>query len=530
MCGSFRVRARPPHSSRLANRKRLPAIACALVALLCLDACGGDAQVPVRDAAARVRAPGIVLIVLDTLRADAVPLSGTGPTQLPSLRAFADGATGFSDAIASAAWTPQSMPSLLTGLSPPHTGCEGMAETSVPELPGAVVTLAERLRDAGYATTAYTGGGWLGDARGIGQGFDTLVNGFDVLGPEACVSAFARRRSPDAPFFLMLHSYAPHDPYGEKDPRAMASTGLPPVPPSLTLRRTIERLANAPDSGIAPAELRDCAYDWFLDGPARPANARMVLTGGGHGLGRALQRWQDGGYLADPDGRAAIEERFRSAYQAGLGLTDGLLVRTFAALERAKLPPDTIVVVTSDHGEAHGEHGYLLHERRLYEEILRVPLLIRAPGRLPPGAVVAGTCGPVDLTPTLLELAGIPVPAGELDGRSLVAQALGREGGHPIVATADRYEVEGDRTRSVREITVRDDRRVWSYVYDVQTGEPLGETVVDLVDDPRALDPRPVDDVSWTDPEFCRLVAACRDEARERFGFPSIGSYCAAPR
>ena len=502
----------------------------ALASMLAVGACGGDAASPAREAASRGRAPGIVLVVVDTLRADAIPFEGAGGTRLPSLRAFAEGATAFTDAIAPAAWTPQSMPSLLSGLTPPHTGCEGMAETSVPELPGAVVTLAERLREAGYATTGYTGGGWLADARGIGQGFDTFVNGFDVLGPEACVGEFARRRSPAAPFLLLLHTYAPHDPYGEKDPRAMASGGIPPVPPSPRLRRTIERLAADPEARLEPAELRDCAYDWFLDGPARPANARMVLSGGGHGLGRALQRWQDGGYLTDPGGRSAIEARFRSAYEVGLGLTDALLARTFGALERAKLPADTIVVVTSDHGEAFGEHGTLLHERRLHEEILRVPLLIRAPGRLPAGAVVAGTCGPVDLTPTLLELVGLPLAAGELDGRSLVGQALGREGGHPVVSTADRYEVDGDRTRSVREITVRDERRVWSYVYDVQTGEPLGESVVDLVEDPQGLDPRPAEAYAWPDGDFCRLVTACREEAREPYGRAPAGPVCGGPR
>ncbi len=74
------------------------------------------------------------MIVVDTLRADAVPLSHAEDTRLPSLRTFAKGATAFADAVASAAWTPQSMASILTGLSPLHTGCQGIAETGVPDL------------------------------------------------------------------------------------------------------------------------------------------------------------------------------------------------------------------------------------------------------------------------------------------------------------------------------------------------------------------------------------------------------------
>ena len=476
------------------------------------------------------------MIILDTLRADTLDLDATRPAPLPSLRAFSARSTAFVDAIAPAAWTPQSLPSILTGLTPPHTGCQGTPESGVPALPGGVTTLAERLRALGYVTSAFTGGGFVSASHGLAQGFDTFVSSFDTLGPEACLKTWSTRPAPAAPFFLLLHSYAPHDPYGEKDARALSSAAPPGLAPSPTIGRVLALPGGA--SGAAgtadvegalrePGVLRECAFEWHFDAPARPANALLEsLADPTKVLRSALRRFIDGGYLSDPRGRTDVESRFRTAYRSGLAPVDAMLVRTFAALDAARLPRDTIVIVTSDHGEAFGEHGYLTHERWLHDEIVRVPLLIRAPGRLPAGAVVRGTCGPVDLVPTLLELVGAPPSVEELDGRSLVAQAHGREGGHPVVSTADRFESVGGRTLSVREISVRDERRRWCYVYDLETGEAVSEHAFDLLADPTCSDPRPVGSLAWDEPELCRLLSACRDAARERFGLPLGGPIC----
>lgn len=489
-----------------------------LLVLLLASACGHEEAT--RRPGTLVQRPGIVVIVVDTLRADAVARDDTSPTPLPSLRVFARGATTFADAIAPGAWTPQSMPSLLTGLTPPHTGCQGMPESSMPPLPGAVHTLAERLKAVGYTTAAYSGGGFVSPSHGVAQGFDAFLSSFDTSGPEACVAEWSKRRTAGAPFLLLLQTYAPHDPYGEKLAREMASAALSRIPASPTIHR-VQSGANGTLDVVAalkePGVLRDCAFEWFFDGLARPANTTLLeradptVT-----LHRAMRRWIDGGYLEEPQGREAIEERFRAEYQRGLLFTEAMLARTFAALEAARLPPDTIVVVTSDHGEAHGEHGYLTHERHLHQEIVHVPLLVRAPGRMPSGAVVQGTCSLVDLVPTLLVLVGAPAFEGELDGRSLLPLANGREHGHPVLSTADRQELEGRRVRNVRELTVRDERRAWSHAYDLQTGEVVREYVIDLVEDPEGHERRPAGTVVWDDAEFCRLVAYCRSLGGDR--------------
>jgi hypothetical protein len=212
----------------------------------------------------------------------------------------------------------------------------------------------------------------------------------------------------------------------------------------------------------------------------------------------------------------------RQAYVGGLGIMDGFLARLFAALDGAKIPDDTITIVCSDHGEAFGEHGYLTHERFLHDEIVRVPLLVRAPGRLPAGAVVRGTCGPVDIPPTILDLVGHAAPPAAFDGRSLVPLAKGKAGGHPVTATADRTEIVGGGPRAVREVRVRDATRVWSYVYDVASGERVDEHVFDLAKDPRMLAPLPLEAIPWPDDDFCAAVTR-----EPRRGAPPLRSHAA---
>lgn len=509
-----------------------PRAPLAFLGLLLVAGCGGDEPAP-RPASPRVdarpRPPGVVLIVVDTLRADGVAIGGDAPGPMPALRAWAQGATTFADALAPAAWTPQAMPSILTGLSPPHHGCEGMAETNVPPLPGAVTTLAEHMKAFGYTTAAFTSGGFFAVAQGLYQGFESFAEELDTEGPESCVAKWMDTRVAGRPFFLVLHTYLPHDPYGPKDSKAMHSAGLPTVPASPTLERTYGDPGRSPTSRLDPDTMRECAYEWFCDGMARPANSRLFAQKWARDFVPAVRAWCDGGYLADPTGRAAVEDRLRRAYLGGLGIMDGFLARLFAALDAVKLPPDTITIVTSDHGESFGDHGYLLHERHLHDEIVRVPLFIRAPGRMPVGAVIRGTCGPVDVLPTIVELVGRP-PVRGVDGRSLVSLANGKAGGHPIVATADRYEAVGGGHRAVREVRVRDATRVWSYVYDVATGERIAEVAFDLVKDPGMQTPLPLASVEWPDDETCALVASTRNEVRTRFGLAPLDPPCKGPR
>src|SRR5207253_9081968 len=136
----------------------------------------------------------------------------------------------------------------------------------------------------------------------------------------------------------------------------------------------------------------------------------------------------------------------REGYRGGVTYADEVFRRTLETLAAMHLPEGTAIAVVGDHGEALGEHGTLLHGRWLYDELVRVPLLVQAPGRLPAGAVVRGSCGVVDVMPTLLDLAGVRPPPG-LDGVSLLPLARGAAGGHPVFAVEDRRATEGSAPR-----------------------------------------------------------------------------------
>ena len=161
--------------------------------------------------------------------------------------------------------------------------------------------------------------------------------------------------------------------------------------------------------------------------------------------------------------------RNRDAYDREIRYTDELLGGLLDALERAGRADDTIVVVTSDHGEAFGEHGLAGHGLDLHDEALLVPLVLRAPGRIAPGGELDGQSGLVDLVPTLLELLGAPVP-DDLHGRSLASSLSGNA---PWVDRALVSTTVGGHVRSVR-------TSAWKYI-EPKAGRPR---FYDLANDP----------------------------------------------
>ena len=133
-------------------------------------------------------------------------------------------------------------------------------------------------------------------------------------------------------------------------------------------------------------------------------------------------------------GRTGADHADRAwQYDAEVRLLDGLLAELVRGLRRGGTLDRTVLIVTSDHGEAFGEHGNWYHEVMLYDEVMRVPLLIRGP-HLPTGLRVADRVGLVDLAPTILDAAGI-APPGHMHGRSLLTELRGAPPGpRPLVA------------------------------------------------------------------------------------------------
>lgn len=241
------------------------------------------------------------------------------------------------------------------------------------------------------------------------------------------------------------------------------------------------------------------------------APGRPVLDG-------MLFRYMDGAFATDPR-RGEVETALRSKYRRGLGLLDGGVGRFLSRIEPIAPSGSTVVIVTTDHGEALGEHALLGHGRWLHDVLTRVVLAVHAPGRVPAG-VVRGSATHADVIPTVLELCGLPTPEG-IDGRSLVALARGRAPGHPVIAEEHRREADAESITMKRVVSARDERSKFIGTLDSRTLSVV-EQWFDLVEDPGELHPKPALDLSTRGAAFAEAVVAARarlaDIVRE---FPS---------
>ena len=466
---------------------------------------------------------GIVLLCVDTLRADGMSLPDEMDGPMPRLQAFARTATVFVDATASSSWTAPSVTSLLTGLRPSEHGVEAFGRAS--PLSPSVRTLAGTLQEAGWFTGAVTGGGWVSPEQGISRGFDTFATTFDEFGPAMGIEVWNRGRPKDRPFFLLLHTYAAHDPYGSRawlrgqESRLRIAGTLPPKELAAGLAR---------GGGTLPQDLLAPFCLQHLTNPAgRLACAQAIGLPRYEALWFDAMPWIDGGYAVATDS-SAIAASLRLSYRAGLASVDEGIHAALQALDRAGVLANADVIVTSDHGESFGEHRSLAHGLHLFDEGIRVPLLIRARGRLLGPRVVRGACGVTDVAPTILDLAGVPIPPG-LDGRSLVALAAAERPGRAVVAELERA-AHPSRPMEGRErlVVVRSDAWKWILRFDPADGRLLGEELFDLHKDPGEQHPSAAteDLPSSVGEEFCRRVAQERNRVRRLAGLKPLLSPC----
>ncbi|MDE2691052.1 MAG: sulfatase [Acidobacteriota bacterium] len=379
----------PLHDSRLALAALSGAAGsvCRLVGgaavAVALAACGAGPP----DGTSEPRRPNIVLYVVDTVRADRLGVYGYEKPTSPRLDAFAAGAVLFENAYAQSSWTRPAVASLFTGLLPPAHRTVGRRSV----LPEDADTLAEILAANGYEGLGLVRNPNVGRAFGFAQGF-TRFRSEDRERDETMLDRVRlwldERQSADGPFFLFLHAIDPHGPYD-------------PAP-------EFEEMFEADG---APAHYRTVRYLLGLNrGEVEPEP----------GTAEALSRLYD----------AEVAQNDRAFGE----LLDELSVRG--------LDEDTAVIYVSDHGEEFAEHGRWEHGLSLYEEVLRVPLVMRLPG-VPPRRVEA-PAQHVDVLPTLLGYLGIEAPPN--DGRNLLA-ARRRGDDPPDVYT--HLDVDGHRAASV---------------------------------------------------------------------------------
>jgi len=365
---SCRAQTSPPTGRRQGILRLLAALAAAGA----LAACRHDAKTPHEGL------QSAVIVLLDTLRADHLGCYGYARPTSPEIDAVAAQGVVFEQAISCAPWTRPSIGAILSGLYPRGTSGEKEIASS----------LVERFRDAGFATAAFTEGGWFTREAGLDLGFDEFLEATGTidaeLGPDGpdpargAAQTFARaqgwrERPREERFLLVIHTYEVHAPY--------------------THREFVE--------GMDPQRIGP----WFgVDLLASLRSGQLVLSPGEREYVKALY---------DGDVRSADRQ------------VGGLL----ASLDRLDLSETTLVVLTSDHGEELGEHhpDYVGdHGHSLRDHLLRVPLIVRDPTRAAIPLRVAAQVRTIDVLPTVADLLGVVVP-GALDGASLRGLIEGTE-------------------------------------------------------------------------------------------------------
>ncbi|MCL5671023.1 MAG: sulfatase [Acidobacteria bacterium] len=334
--------------------------------------------IPANAAAAPpATSPNIILITLDTVRADHLSSYGYSRETTPHLDQFAQEGVLFENAIAPASWTLASHASIFTGLLPHQQG----ADWTVPLGPGPH-TLAEVLRSRGYETAGFTANTYCEKVWGLGRGFETYNDNNDSLRQnlaqtfvgEAMVQplyqdfcrydVFYRRDARQLngsifrwfrcrtkrPYFLFINYFDAHDPY-------------------LTSRSYNHRFGS-----VSTPLMRSV----HLEADRRQPSERLSASA-----------------------QAAVV----SGYDNCLAYLDNQVGRFLQRLRQSPGWQNTIVIITADHGEEFGEHGYYGHGYDLYREVLHVPLIIVGP-EVPRGVRIQNPVGILELFSTVLDMAG----------------------------------------------------------------------------------------------------------------------------
>jgi len=411
------------------------------------------------------RPPSVVLFVIDTLRADRVGAYGYGADTTPRIDALARESVLFEHAYAPAPWTLPSVVSLLTSTYACEHGVTVDGLALHPDIP----TLAERLAEAGYATASLHANAYAGSISGLDRGF--AINELLPYAEGEQIDAWLDRVG-DGPFFLYVHNVEPHDAY---------------IAPSETVQRF---------GRVSPRE-RDRVNDLL--------QRYRRLTRADFEAGRAPGTTDNTGTQRAVITRMrALAGAHSALYDGDVHLADERLGSVIDALQRRGVWDDAIFVLASDHGEEFAEHGGLQHDQSVYEELIRVPLLLRLPGAEASGTRIAAQVSLVDVAPTILELAG--VTADGLSGRSLLPllddDPRSAEGVASLRINRKKYFRPFRERRGDLNVAVRD--ASWKAIWNADLAQ------VELFD--LASDPGEERNVATQHPERAKAMA---DEARQ---------------
>jgi arylsulfatase A-like enzyme len=341
----------------------------------------------------------VVLISLDSLRADHVGAYGYKRDTSPRFDRFAKDGVLFRNAISTSSWTLPTHLTMFTGRSQVSHGV--VVDTLV--LSTAVPTLGEIFKDAGYATAGFVSGPYVGGHYGYARGMDTYTDfsaswgkGAEaraaILSPTINEKALAwlderaaEGREAKEPFFLFLHYFDIHYDF------------VPPAPYD---------------------KMFDPDYTGTMDG-------------------RFFIERDDVHAKMDPRDL----EHILALYDGEIRFTDEHVGRILDRLKALGLDDDTVVLITADHGDEFFEHGNKGHHRTVYDEVLRIPFALRLPGGEHAGKTVDEQVSLLDVFPTLLDAAGFRVPS-DVEGESLAAWLRGQRSSREAIYS-DFYDKRG---------------------------------------------------------------------------------------
>lgn len=443
--GAFRLSRK--HHIHTVGPRLAPLAMLGLLLLACGQGGDGDGAgtEALAESSPRLRCDGcnVVLISIDTLRADHLATYGYDRVTSPEIDRFAEDALVFDRAYSQAPTTLPSHMSIFTSLYPSHHGVFG----NTAKLPDTTVTMADVFHDAGYKTAAFTGGGYVRDKFGY-HTFDhfQVKEYFDIYEAEFrqvdAMLQWLDNRAPEAPFFLFWHTYKVHSPYSPE-----------------------------PEFDLFSA----ADYDGIVN--SDPEERTPVCAG----IEKPRQcNWKGKPYydiLVEQMGPEDIQHVV-DKYDGEIIAVDEMFTRLMAKLEAEGVTDDTVIIFLSDHGEnfAEREKTRFIGHGVLYEEVLHVPLMIKIPGgatgRIPQIVEL------VDVMPTVLGIVGLDVPDG-LDGQNLFRKARQAMGRYPARSEFPPRGLESVRVPGFSMIRTTLETGVTTELYDLEQDPRQRENLAD---------------------------------------------------
>ncbi|MCP4574038.1 MAG: sulfatase [bacterium] len=422
---------------------RILALALGLAAL---PATVAVPALPAGDQGRRAFRPHVLVLAIDTLRADHLHCLGKSDIATPHMDGLAADGVLFTRAHSTAPWTLPSFASIYTGLRPYRHGAIGGDYARLPRETG---TMAEYLRGQRYATAAWVTINWLNAQCGMNQGFKHFrFIGSTARDGTAQASAITHQamnwldgkktgrgrrskyRQPGQPFFAFVHWFDVHAPY------------TPPAP--------FDRMYYEGDEKAGGTPVLDLLLSNRNKARPKAQNAGMY-------------DWLSG--VTDLD--FPVKQ-----YAAGVSYVDDHVGRVLAKLKERGEYDDTLIILVSDHGEHLVDHGMYFTHKEPYQETIHVPLIIKLPRGVAHGRVIETPVSTLDILPTVLETCGLEVP-GDLDGRSLLGLMRGEDVGGTSLLVSERGAAPDDFTKTLIEwpwklMVIKKDGRVENRLYHLE--------------------------------------------------------------